>query len=300
MAKITKKEQLADGQLIKVFGQKSMFAVYPAPEIDRVRFTIVDLGTNGKEFIDIYLTTEEVRSFCADIDNGVARAKFDADTGNYPSAYQWAKGENAAKRLTIGGGSKVKNGVRVNMSHVINGTTKRKNAVVLFSDLQELSFLFKLTYGLIPVTPGSHYDQLFQTFVSNIGKYKSNYDESEEGATIITEPAGEIVEEPYSEPEVKAGATSKSEKKSDGESDSKIVKFTAVSNGPVEITKKGNKAVPITVKETGETSILVFTPEQIENISWFAKYEKKVAEKETSMNVIAEKRAKHYAFVGTH
>lgn len=279
MARTTKAETFENEQLIRVYGSKTFFAVSPAPNIDKVKFSIVDIGSGGKDFIDIYLSTEEVRQFCADVDNGLAKKKIDADTGNYPTAYQWVRGENGAKRLIIGGGMK---GVRIQATDASSGTTRKKMAVVQFNDLKELSFMFKLAYGLIPVQEGSYYEHLYRTFINNIGNHRSsvNYNDADDDATPVnaeTEPAPIKPVESYNNtPEYEV--------------------ITTVSCGEIQ-EAKNMKGVPVKIEETGEKTTLIFMDDQVENLSWFGSYEKKIAMKETKMVVKAYRKGKYYYFV---
>jgi hypothetical protein len=275
MAKKTKAELFKnEGQLIRVFGSKTLFAVSPVPEIDRVKFSIVELNTKGKDFIDIYLTTEEVRQFCADIDKGIAKKKIDEDKGNYPTAYQWVRGENGAKRLIIGGGMK---GIRIQSTDASDkNNTKKKMALIQFTDLYELSFMFKLAYGLIPVQNGSYYEFLFKAFADNIGKRRGNavdYDASNDEATDNHNDNVDL--------------------NNDDES-GKII--TTISRGSLQ-TAQGLNAVPVIVKETGESTNLIFTDEQVSNLKWFSIYEQRVNAGETEMIVKALRKGKYYYFV---
>lgn len=277
MARTTKAEIFENEQLIRVYGSKTFFAVSPAPSIDKVKFSIVDIGSGGKEFIDIYLSTEEVRQFCADVDSGEAKKKIDADTGNYPAAYQWARGEKGVKKLVIGGGMK---GVRVQASDASTGTTKKKMAVVQFNDLKELSFMFKLAYGLIPVQEGSYYENLYRAFIDNIGNHRSivNYNDVDDDAT----PVNADVE------------PTKPGESANGSSATEMI--TTISCGSAQ-EAKNMKGIPVTIEGTGEKTTLIFMNDQIENLPWFGSYEQKIAMKETKMTVKAYRKGKYYYFV---
>lgn len=280
MARTTKAEIFENEQLIRVYGSKTFFAVSPAPNIDKVKFSIVDIGSGGKDFIDIYLSTEEVRQFCVDVDNGVAKKKIDADTGNYPTAYQWVRGENGAKRLIIGGGMK---GVRIQATDASSGTARKKMAVIQFNDLKELSFMFKLAYGLIPVQEGSYYEHLYRTFIDNVGNHRSsaNYNDADDDATPVND-------------EIEPASVKPVETSNDNNNETEII--TTMSRGAIQ-DAKNMKGVPVTIEETGESTTLIFTDEQVKNLSWFGSYEKKVAQKGTKMVVKAYRKGKYYYFV---
>ena len=163
----TVKDMLAEGSITKVYGSQYLLNIQPAFNIDRVRFSIVKLGSAGKEHSDIYLTTEEVRQFVEEIENGKAEYKIMNDASKYPQTFQWVKGENGSKRLSIGPGQK---GILVQISINENGAWSHKMTVVQMSDFKQLAFLFKLTAGLIPVVTESYYGELFSTYWENIRK----------------------------------------------------------------------------------------------------------------------------------
>lgn len=70
----------------------------PAFGIERVRVSIVTLGTGGKDKLDAYLTVEEFRQFCRE---SVCRQKLAADVGkhNYPQTYRWVHGNDGRNKL---------------------------------------------------------------------------------------------------------------------------------------------------------------------------------------------------------
>ncbi len=148
-------EMFENGSILTVYGSKNLVSVSPAFAIDRVKVSIVELGTGGKNYTDVFLTCEEMRLFCEEIDRGIAFKKISEDTGDFPSAYEWRKGKNGSKCLKIGGGKK---GVRVQ-------THDKKMTVVQYSDLRTLSFNYKLISGLIMVNNG-YYKTLVDAFYS--------------------------------------------------------------------------------------------------------------------------------------
>lgn len=278
MAKITKAEQIREaGQILKCYGSKTFFAVTPVPFIDKIKFSIVEMGTSGKDFIDIYLNTEEVRQFIADIDSGVAKQKIAADQGSFPSAYKWVRGDKGKKSLVIGGGSK---GIRVQATDATGENKRMKMTVIQYADLSELSFMFKLVYGLIPVVPGSYYDTLYQALVENLSKGRNNFsnykDDDDEAAT---------------------GMDGSDAMNDDPQEDAVVI--TTISRGQMQEAAGGLKVVPVTIKETGEATSLVFTEEQAKAISWFAKYQQKLATLASGveMTVKAVRRSKYYYYV---
>ena len=291
MAKMTKAEfAKSEGQLIKVYGSKTLFAVAPVARIDRVKFSIVDLDSKGKDFIDIYLTTEELRQFCEEVENGTAQKKIDADKGNYPTAYKWTRGENGSKILVIGGGMK---GVRIQATDNSDKNAKRqKLALVQMSDLRELAFMFKLAYGLMPVQPGSYYEQLYLAFTEMMSRsyVPNNFTESDEDAARMVANEAPVVEVPVETPKAEPVVPEAPKE------EYQII--TAVSRGAIQ-EAQGLKAVPIIVQETGESSNLLFTDEQAASIKWFPAYAKKIAEDTANLTVKVTRKGRYYYFVDT-
>ena len=248
----TKIDLLREGTLIKVYGSKTFVNIAGAYNIGKVRFTVVDIGTQGQNPIDIYLNIEEVRQFIDDVDKGIAKKKIDADTGNYPTAYQWVKGNEGCKKLIIGGGQK---GIRVQAADSSSGKTINKFAVIQHSDLKELSFFFKLTTGIISVKEGSYYDSLYKAFKENEAKWTTKYNEATD-----------------------ADYAEKEELKKDATFVVKEKKF--VKNG-------GYTGLPVIIKETGKANYLVFSAGDAET-DWFKKFEAAVMSAETMPTFKAE------------
>lgn len=155
--------QFSEKVILRVYGSKYMVVISPVFAIDKVRISIVELGTNGKNSSDIFLTTEEFFIFCNEIDNFIAKKKIDADKNDYPTAYQWVKGENGCKKLSIGGGQK---GVRIMTQIRTEGQIDRKMAVIQYSDLQKMSAAYRLVSGLTLCQKGSYYASLYNAFWS--------------------------------------------------------------------------------------------------------------------------------------
>lgn len=169
----TADEILYSGAIMKAYGSNYLVSICPAFNIDKVRISLVKLNTAGKESSDIYLSCEEFRQFMFEVDKGIAEKKFAADTGAFPAAYKWIKGENGCKALSIGGGT---SGVRV-QSAIADDTGKKeyKMSVVSLSDLKQASFFYKLVSGLIEKTPGSYYAFLYDTYWKGVDERSENF-----------------------------------------------------------------------------------------------------------------------------
>lgn len=157
-------EMLENGSILKVFGTKALVSVCPAFSIERVRVSIVTLGTGGKDKLDTYLTVEEFRQFCREIDSGVCRQKLAADVGkyNYPQTYRWVHGNDGRNKLSIGPGAA---GVLIQISDKPDGGKDvYKMSVVQYADLESMSFMFKLVSGLVTAAPGSYYASYIEAY----------------------------------------------------------------------------------------------------------------------------------------
>lgn len=270
-------ELLKDGSIVKVYGSKTFLNVAPVYNIDKVRFSIVDIGKAGKNAIDIYLNCEEVRRLVADIDSGKAKAKIDADKGDYPTAYSWTKGTGGSKRLVIGGGQK---GVRVQASVTVDGNRQNKYAVIQFADLEKMAFMFKLTAGLIPMQDGSYYHGLYKAFKENESKFTNTY--NAEADASYNQPIDD--DAPISEaPPVETPSAGAEE-------------FAIQTTGTIN-EKDQYLGIPVVITNTKENGILVFTKEQASGLSWFPAFRERIAGGHAvNMKVLAVKKSNNLLF----
>lgn len=169
-------ERLKKGSIMIAYRAKYFINVMPAPGIDKVKISIVKIGTEGKVHNDFYLETYQFYDLCREIDNGKAARKIaeDKEVDEHPTAYQFTSGENGSKRLYIG---KANTGIKVCVN-VNNNGWRNMMSIMSISEFKEMSFYYQLVMGLIPVQPGSYYDgliKLFQKGVENIDqKHKNN------------------------------------------------------------------------------------------------------------------------------
>ena len=165
----TKKEMFAEGCIGEAYGRETFLKVVPAPSIDKVKFTIVKMETQGKDHVDFYLDIDEMRKFADDVASGVAGKKFTEDMREqYPKAYQYTTGENGCKHLNIGGGQK---GIRFN----IKTPDGAKQAIVPWEVLKTICFDFKMIVGLVPVVPGTYYHSLIAAFYNGEKERANNF-----------------------------------------------------------------------------------------------------------------------------
>ena len=134
--------------------------IYPAFEIDKVKFSFVMKGKQGAGF-DVYVDTEDFSLLCDDIKNFRMMKLIERDTGQYPSAWKYATGENGALSVAIG--KSQKGGV------VIQGKdgNKKVNAFVpltCYNDLRKMAVLYDLVSGKVPAT--RYYADIVEQFWS--------------------------------------------------------------------------------------------------------------------------------------
>ncbi|RHV71057.1 MULTISPECIES: hypothetical protein [Clostridia] len=174
----TVKEQYRNGAVCVSYGSTHFVSVNPVPTIDKCRFSIVKLGTSGKDHLDFYLDIQDMRQLCEEFigDASAAIRKIQADMKNqFPSAYSYITGQNGSLILNIGAGEK---GCRIQ----IRDKTKnvQKMTVVPFKDLKEMAFGFYLVMGLIPVMKNSYYGKLYDAFWNGSEERDKYYDSSSE------------------------------------------------------------------------------------------------------------------------
>lgn len=165
----TKKDMFKEGCIGEAYGRETFLKVVPAPSIDKVKFTIVSMKTNGKDHLDFYLDFDDMRKFTDDVASGTAAKKFAADMNEqYPKAYQFTTGENGCKHLNVGGGQK---GIRFN----IKTPDGVKNAIVPWEVLKTICFDFRLIAGLTPVVQGTYYHALIAAFYNGEKERASSF-----------------------------------------------------------------------------------------------------------------------------
>lgn len=172
------KEQYRNGAVCVSYGSTHFVSVNPVPTIDKCRFSIVKLGTSGKDHLDFYLDIQDMRQLCEEFigDASAAIRKIQADMKNqFPSAYSYITGQNGSLILNIGAGEK---GCRIQ----IRDKTKnvQKMTVVPFKNLKEMAFGFYLVMGLIPVMKNSYYGKLYDAFWNGSEERDKYYDSSSE------------------------------------------------------------------------------------------------------------------------
>lgn len=221
-------DQLEGGSILQSYGSKYLVSVNPAPSIHKVRWSIVELNTGGKVYSNFFMSMEQMRQLCDEIEKGYASKKLTADKDSqYPGAYKYVTGENGSKKLNIGGGQK---GIRVQIQENVDGKWDNKMSVIPIADFVQMKFLFFLTMGLTLSKTGSYYSSLYDAFwkgeADRAKLHQKTYNEKEDSEYIEPEktekpeeeePSNEVVDEPLKEDNSKVSskpivAENKSEK----------------------------------------------------------------------------------------
>ena len=140
------RKMLEDGCIAAWYTLRGYFVrVYPALEIDKVRFSFVEKGTNGNGF-DVYVDTVAFMLLCEDVQSGALARRIANDTGTEPSAWTYKTGENASKSVAIG---KSRSG-----TPLIKGrdTMQKKSAMIPLDGyvrLREMALLFDIVSGRV-------------------------------------------------------------------------------------------------------------------------------------------------------
>lgn len=188
-------EAIKNGTILTAYGKKFLLSVTLVPNISKVRFSLVEIGTKGGNHNDFYMDYSQMRRLCEEIGNGVTAKKITADaTNQYPGAYKYVTGENGSKKLNIGGGQI---GCRVQIQINKDGNWDNKISAVSYDDLREMAFLFNLCSGLVPVLEKSFYGNLYKAFLDGEetrNKFHSSYNPKEDDE--VTENASAEEETP--------------------------------------------------------------------------------------------------------
>lgn len=159
----TIEDQLKDGSILKVYSAKSFLNVIPCPDIHKVKFSIVKIGSGGKEHCDFYMKTSDMRKLCANIDKGIAYKTIESEDAkaSYPAAVIYTTGTDGSKKISIGNGS---SGYRVQIQNKVNDKYERMFTTISerYSALQDMSFWYKAVMGLISVS--RYYGHLVDIF----------------------------------------------------------------------------------------------------------------------------------------
>lgn len=195
--------QLRQGEILKTFTQKDIISVKVAPWIHMIQWEIVKQGTGGKDGASVYLKVEQMRQLCAELESPAGQRKLAADADSpYPTAWQYATGENGSRRLSVGGGKK---GVRIQVRVQKDGSWDNRLVAVTYDEVREMCFLFRLVMGLVPATRYYKYlaDAFWDAAKERELKHKSSRPADDEVAASSSADGQEATEapQPVAEPQ---------------------------------------------------------------------------------------------------
>lgn len=157
MSKTSAEKLMEDGKILEHYGNKNFITISPALGIDKVKFSIIENGTGGKNPADIYITMSAAIAFFEDVKDGTAGRRFNADIEKAePEAYIFRTADtldgHGKKEIRIGGG---KYGVRFQtiFSECRSGNGKR----ICTCYMHELRFAADLYLAYIGLIPCSRY-----------------------------------------------------------------------------------------------------------------------------------------------
>lgn len=185
----TKRESELDlvrkGCLMASYGRSYFCTINSAIGIGKFRFSIVKLDTNGKEAMDIYLSSGEVKRLVDDIVRGTFFKKIEQEDSKYPSTYKFVKGTNGSATMNIGR-STVQDcfGFQIGAAQE-QGKPKMMLTPVAENDIRDFAIRYYVCVcGLLPTPAGfsevpenSYYSQMQKAFWESEKNKKKVYEE---------------------------------------------------------------------------------------------------------------------------
>jgi hypothetical protein len=260
-----------NGTFSIAFSKTHMLTVNEALDIDRVRFSIVRLGTEGQEYREFFLETREMNRLCDEVLNGRAEARIEADKDHTIGAYRFVAGEGGAQVLSI---SKGKVGILVQISDRIDDRAAWY-VPIRFADLYDIAFMYRLLTGLINVREDSYYGYLQQVF--QLGRKERN----EEYLKKLEEETQEKNEESQEESEVVANPD--------------LCSYNVVLYGKSKVNK-GFWSIPGIEASTNEQVQVLFRQDGSVNADAVQELANKAAQEATSFYFIGEKRQNYILY----
>lgn len=300
----TELEMARSGEFMREYGTKYFIAVSEALNIGRVKVEMVPIGSSGQNGIAFYLTTEKMQNLCAEILDGTFAKKLAADTGGYPTAYQYVTGDDGSLRLNIGSG---KAGPCVQMQ---NSKHNLRYIMGVSRDaLTTMARKYMLCSGLTPVMVGTYYSNVVRAF--ELGR-----SEREQYRKPTNEELGDVIDASIVAAQSEPATNDKTSNKEDAKEKKQATENTAseAKNKPkkdenatevrnyvlkvkgVKTTKKGFYAFD-SVDENGNAVSLLFRKEDANSISWFSKFENAAANG-TELKFSGEKKNSHILYKG--
>lgn len=185
-------EMIKEGCLMASYGKTFFFTINSSLQIGKFKCSVVKIGTQGKDSLDIYLSVGEVKRLVDDILTGLAFKKIAAEKSNYPSTYKYSKGTNGCNILNIGK-STVGNyiGVQAGLAHYDGKGNKEKTdyhlTPVSADDFKDFAVRFYVCVcgllptatGFVPVLENTYYGQMNKVFLQGEEERKKFFKKTE-------------------------------------------------------------------------------------------------------------------------
>ena len=147
-------EQLSGNCIFETWTQQWGLKIYPAYQIDKLKFSFIDKGSSGKgKSFDIFVECRKADAACFDNwaydilnDRRLERTlAAEMQSGEkYPKAYAYATGENAEKHVGIM--NSTRGGYCINASITIDGEKRYCNIPISFHSLRYIAQMYYDTY----------------------------------------------------------------------------------------------------------------------------------------------------------
>lgn len=275
---------IKNGSFAEQFTQNGWFVkIKPALSIDRVCFSFVKKGSNGKESFDIYMAAERFILWCEDIKDRVMLKVITEEKKageKYPKTYKYITGSNGEKSVGICPSTSESGFATINGTIVKDGKKIYANVPVDYFWLRDMArrFLNISIYWENEIA-----NLAIETMKSNSARYKdADTEEEYTGSENITssQPTQQTVNKPV-------------------QTLNEVVELECKTNGEVQIVKGDWGKVEILIQGNTDPAILYFKPEGIEKLgkeNWEYILNKS-AEKAIKLHIKAEKSGDNYLFV---
>lgn len=267
-----------NGTFSIAFSKTHMLTVNEALDIDRVRFSIVRLGTEGQEYREFFLETREMNRLCDEVLSGRAEARIEADKDQGLGAYRFVAGEGGSQVMSIGKG---KVGILVQISDRIDDRAAWF-VPIKFADLYDIAFMYRLLTGLTHVQEDSYYGYLQQVF--QLGR-RERYEEYLQRLEQETQDAKEEVKTESEE----------SKKESDMVANPDLCSYNVVLHGKSKVSK-GFWSIPGIEASTNEQVQVLFRQDGSVNADAIQELANKAAREATSFYFIGERRQNYILY----
>lgn len=261
--KSKKRKEAEDGILAAQYTLNGWFVkIYPAYEIDLVKFAFVKKNTKGEGF-DVYMTMDKMDIWADDILSFRLKKVIEAEKAEgsqYPKAYKYITGENGAKSIGICPSTTDGAFATINGCSLVNGKKVYANVPVDYDWLRITAKWFKRTSA-------KAFDEMAALIVSS-SKRDFNVDahDAEEMVSSGYEQEQAIKEPANKKPAEKKPEPVKSVKETKG---NEQVKERITGYGEIKEIKpqSGNYCMKAT-NSKGEDIKVIFLDERIKTMEW--------------------------------